>query len=113
MYNELNAIFDNDKQKMTLTVTPSSIFPATDGHSIGMSPAVSECTVAQAAEFLDMSERHLNDLLDNDLIASRQENGERLVQWNSMLDFEQRMARRRAWLDEEAQWNQEMGLYDD
>ena len=99
--------------KMTLTVAPTSIFPTTTGQDIAAFPVVSECTVAQAAEFLDISERHLNDLLDNNFIASRQENGERLVQWNSILDFEQREARRLAWLAEEAQWNQEMGLYDD
>ena len=98
---------------MTLTAAPTSVFPTTTEQDVTMFPAVSECSVAQAAEFLDISERHLNDLLDNNFIASRQENGERLVQWNSMLDFEQKEARRLAWLAEEAQWNQEMGLYDD
>ena len=98
---------------MTLTANPTSVFPITDGRDIGLSPAVSECTVAQAAEFLDISERHLNDLLDNNFIVSRQENGERLVQWNSILDFEQQEASRLAGLDEMARLDQEMGLYDD
>jgi hypothetical protein len=78
-----------------------------------MFPVESECTVAQAAKFLDISECHLNDLLDNNFIASRQENGERLVQWNSILDFEQQVASRLAGLDEMARLDQEMGLYDD
>jgi hypothetical protein len=98
---------------MTLTAAPSSVFPTIDGRGIGLSPAVSECTVAQAAEFLDMSERRLNALLDDERIAFRLENGERLVQWSGILDYEQMRKRREAWLDEMAQWDQEMGLYDD
>jgi len=78
-----------------------------------MFPAVSECSVAQAAEFLDMSERCLNGLLDAEQIASRLENGERLVQWSSMLDYQQMRIRRRAGLAQIIRWDQEMGLYDD
>ena len=98
---------------MTLAVSPSSVFPATAGLDVGLSSVVSECTVAQAAKFLDISECHLNDLLDNNLIASRQENDERLVQWGSILDYQQMRARRRAGLAQIVRWDQEMGLYDD
>ena len=98
---------------MTLTVVPTSVFPATDGQGIALSPVVSECTVAQAAEFLDMSERILNGLLDNALIAFRLENGARLVQWSSILDYQQMRERRREGLAQIVRWDQEMGLYDD
>jgi len=98
---------------MTLTITPSPPFPATDEQHFALFPAVPECTVAQAAEFLRTTERHLNDLLNAKRIAFRQYNGERLVQWNSLLEFEQWRQRGHAALDEMVRMNQEMGLYDD
>ena len=78
-----------------------------------MCPAVSECTVAQAATLLDMSEQRLNRLLDAGRIAFRQKNNERLVERSSLLDYEQRRADRSAALAEMVRMNQEMGLYDD
>jgi hypothetical protein len=72
----------------------------------------SECTVAEAAQILDVSEACLNEMLDIGRIEFRQANDERLVQWNSLLDYEQRRTRRRAALDEMVRMNQEMGLYD-
>jgi len=96
---------------MPLT-TPLSPFLAADG-SAGIVYMPTECTVAQAAEFLRMSERRLNDLLDAGRIAFRQENDVRLVQWNNLLEYKQRRTRRRAWLEEMVRMNQEMGFYDD
>jgi len=103
----------NEDCKMTLTVAPSPTFSTTDGRDIVMFPGVSECTVAQAAAFLDVSEHRINRLLDAERIAFQQKDGKRLVQQSSLLDFGERRARRRAALDEMAREDQEMGLYDD
>jgi len=65
---------------MTLTAAPSHTFPTTDGLGIAMFPTVSECTVAQAAQFLDGTEGLVHELMDAGLIAFRLENGERLIE---------------------------------
>jgi len=59
-----------------------------------------------------MSERHVNDLLDAGRIASRQENGERLVQWESLSEFEQERERGHKRLDEMIRLEQELGLHE-
>jgi hypothetical protein len=97
---------------MSLTAVPSSPFLATD-ESTGIIHAQTECTVSQAANFLDMSEGCVNELLETGRIAFRQENGECLLQWNSLLDYEQRRAGRHAIIEEIIRRDQEMGLYDD
>ena len=78
-----------------------------------MFPTVSECTVAQAAQFLGGTEGLVNELLDAGLIASRLEDGEHLIQWDSLANYRQERKRRHAALDEMVSMNQEMGLYDD
>ena len=98
---------------MSLAITPSSPFLTTGEQDVGLFPTASEYTVAQAAKFLRTSEHHLNDLLDAGRIVFRQEGGERMVQWNSLLEFEQWRERGHAALDEMVRMNQEMGLYDD
>jgi len=97
---------------MSVTTTSLSPFLATDG-SAGIVYAPTECTVAQAAEFLRTSERHLNDLLDAWRIAFRQEGGERMVQWSSLRDFEHNRERKHAAVDRIVRMSEEMGLYDD
>jgi hypothetical protein len=96
---------------MTLTIT--SPFLAEAGQDIDLFPAPSELTFAQAMKFLRMSERRLNDMLDAGHFVFRLENGERLVQMDSLIEFEQERERGHAALDEMVRWNQEMGLYDD
>ena len=99
---------------MSLTIPPSAAsFPSTDQPALGLFPRVSECTVAQAARFLDGSEGLVNELLDDGVITFRLENGERLVQWNSLLEFEQKEDRQYAGLEEIVRLSEEMGLYDD
>jgi len=97
---------------MSVTAFSQPIF-AIDGRDVAVFPTVSECTVAQAAALLDMSEQRLHRLLDAGRIEFRQEDGERLVERNSLLDYEQRRAARSAALDEMVRLDQEMGLYDD
>jgi len=97
---------------MSLTTTSLSPFLATEG-SGGIVYAPTECTVAQAMEFLRTSERHLNDLLDAGRIAFRQEGGERMVQWNSLRAFEHNRERKHAAVDRIVRMSEEMGLYDD
>ena len=96
---------------MSFTALSHSILP--DGQDVALFPTPSELTVAQAAGMLRMSERHMNDLLNAGYMAFRLENGERMVQLNSMLEYEQEQERRHAAFDEFVHMNQEMGLYDD
>ena len=98
---------------MSLTVTPSSPFLATDGQNVGLFPPPSELTVAQAAKLLDMSEACLNELLDIDVLEFRQENGERFILWSRVLEFDQEQKRMETGLNEIVRMSQEMGLYDD
>jgi hypothetical protein len=97
---------------MTLTI-PSPTFLIDAVQDIDLFPAPSELTVARAAEFLRMSERHVNDLLDLGDIAFQEENGKRFVQRDSLVDFERERERVGRVLDEMVRRNQEMGLYDD
>ena len=96
---------------MSLTALSHPVLP--DGQDVALFPVSSELTVAQAAEFLCTTERHLNDLLSAGRIAFRLENGKRLVQGGSLLEFEQWRERGHATVDQMMRWNQEMGLYDD
>jgi hypothetical protein len=93
-------------------VIPSHPFLVEDGQNIDLFPAPSELTVVQTAEFLRTTERHVNDMLDAGYFEFRRESGGRLVLWSSLVEYEQMRKARRAWLDEEARENQELGLYD-
>jgi len=97
---------------MSVTTTSVSPFLATEG-SGGIVYAPTECTVAEAAKFLDGPEALIDELLDTGVIAFRMENGKPLVQWSSLLEFEQEERRINTALDEMVRMNQEMGLYDD
>jgi hypothetical protein len=98
---------------MSLTAAPLQTFPITDSRDIDTSPAVSECTVAQVAQFLDVSEGYVTEMLNAGRVKFRQENGERLIEWNSLQDYWKEWKRRHTALDEMVRLNQEMGLYDD
>ena len=97
---------------MSLTIAPSSPFLAT-GDSAAFVHAPAEYTVAQAAEFLDVSEDCVDGLLDLGVLEYRQDGGHRLINRDELFGYAQRWARRRAALDEMVRMNQEMGLYDD
>jgi hypothetical protein len=109
----LNVLLHSEKSKMSLTAVPLPTFPITDSRNIDTSPAVSECTVAQAAQFLDVSEGYVTEMLNAGRVLYRQENGEHLIEWNSLRDYRKEWKRRHAVLDEMVRLNQEMGLYDD
>jgi len=94
---------------MTLTVAP----PYLRGQDRDLFPASSELTVAQAAALLDVSEAYINELLNIDVLEYRQEGEQRLLDRDKFLEFKKWKDSTSAWLTEEAQWNQEMGLYDD
>ena len=79
---------------MTLTALPSHPFLATSEPAIDLFPMSAECTVSQAAEFLDMSEGCVEELLDGNVIEYRQIGEERLVQRDSLQEFESRYRRR-------------------
>jgi hypothetical protein len=96
---------------MSLT-SPHSVF-GVGALDVNVLPTVSECTVAQAAKFLDVKEGYVNEMLAAGRVPFRQENGERLLDWDSLVNFAEERKRRHAALDEMVRWNQEMGLYDD
>ena len=98
---------------MTATIVPSYAFLASDGQDINLFPTMTECTVAQAAQFLRVSEGCVDELLKDDIVAFRTENGELLIQWDSLSAFEQRRASKRAAVDDVVRLSEEMGLYDD
>ena len=97
---------------MSLTITSSPPFLAT-GEPVGIVHAPTECTVAQAAEFLDGPENLVNAWLDDGLIVFRLKNGERLVQWNSLLEFKKEQEWMHEGLIKIVRLSEEMGLYDD
>ena len=84
-----------------------------DGRDVDMFPMPSELTVAQAARVLDVSEGYIREILEDELIMSRLGNGERLIEYTSLLAYGQERKRMNAALDEMCRMNQEMGLYDD
>ena len=101
---------------MTIAAMPSSLLMP-DGLDIDLFPMPSELTVAQAVAVLcmsdlNMSERRLNDILDDGKLEFRLENGERFISMDTLLGYVQMRKSRQVWLDEMARENQEMGLYD-
>ena len=98
---------------MSLAVAPSHPFMATDGLGDNLFPAATEYSVSQAAKFLGVSEGYIREILEDDLVMSRLENGERLIEYASLLAYGQERRRMNAALDEMCRMNQEMGLYDD
>ena len=85
----------------------------TDGQDIAPFPVLSELTVAQAARLLNSPVGFVHELLDDGLLEFRQEEGQRLVQWNSLADFGQARERRYQALESIFLQFQEMGLNDD
>jgi len=110
---KLRTICGKGARDMTFTAIPSPPFLATNDLSTELFPAVSECTVAQAAKILDMSEGCVNEYLDDGIIAFRLVNGKRLVQWDSLLEFEAEDREMKETMEDITRWAQEMGLYDD
>ena len=97
---------------MTLTALPFHSFPATDEPSVILFPAQPECTVAQAADILGMSEGCVNELLDDDVIEYRQNGDKRMIQRDSLLEFSEDYREGREVMTEITRMAQEMGLYD-
>ena len=85
----MNCIVLQSVYNTNMSLTALSHPVLTDGQDIALIPVSAELTVVQAAEFLRTTERHLNDLLNAGHIAFRLENGKRLVQGDSLLEFEQ------------------------
>ena len=98
---------------MIFTAMPSRSFLTTNGQDIELFPILSELTVSQAATYLDGSEGLINELLDAGLITFRLENGERLVQRNSLLNYAQEERCKLAAANELFRTFQEAGLSDD
>ena len=97
---------------MTFITMPSSLLMP-DELDIDLFPMPSELTVAQAARILDGSEGLVDELLNAGQIAFHWENGERLVQWDSLRNYARNEEHRFDTLATMVQWEQKMGLYDD
>jgi len=78
-----------------------------------MSPAVSELTVAQAARFLDVSEGYVHEMLNAGRVVFRLEDGERLIEWDSLRDYGQERKRRNEAAESLFRFFEEMGLSND
>ena len=98
---------------MSLAITPSTPFLTTDDQGVGLFPMPSELTVAQAAKLVGSREGYINELILDELIAFRLVNGERIVERDSLLEYERDQKRRHAALNVMVRLDQEMGLYDD
>ena len=98
---------------MSLTAVAPPIFSAIDGCEMDAFPMLSELTVVQAARFLDGTVGLVNELLDAGLITSRFEDGEHLIQRDSLVEYTQDMERRIAAADKLFSMFREMGLSDD
>jgi hypothetical protein len=96
---------------MPLTI-PTPLILSTAEQDDDLLSLPSEWTVAQAAKLLDMSEGCLNEYLDDEIIAFRLEDGNRLIQRDSLLEFEAEYREGLEALADITRWSQEMGLYD-
>ena len=96
---------------MTFTISPP--FEAIGEHGVELFPTLPELTVAQAAQLLDTPEGYIDELLDAGRIVFRWENNKRLVQRDSLLNFEADRERRHAELDKLFLMFQEEGLSDE
>ena len=98
---------------MSFTIMPSPPLLTTDEQSPGLFPALPEWTVPQAAQILGVSEGYVNELLDDGLLTFRRENGEYLIERNSILNYGQERERKRAAADDLFRFFQEIGISDD
>jgi hypothetical protein len=98
---------------MTFTVTPTHPFLATDGQAIDLFPVASECTIAEAAQILDMSEVCVNELLEIGVLEFRQDGNRRLIRRDCLIEHDRHRKRVNKGLLEIIRLSEEMGLYDD
>ena len=92
-YRIMTMLFHCKITDMTFTTMPSSLLMP-GGQDIDLFPMPSELTVAQAAKYLDGAEGLVEELLNAGQIAFHWENGERLVQWDSLLNYARNEKRR-------------------
>ena len=95
---------------MTFTISPP--FEAIGEQGMELFPSISELTVAQAAQLIDTPEGYIDELLDAGHVVFRWENNKRLVQRDSLLNFEAEYQEGVDALAEITRESQEMGLYD-
>ena len=96
---------------MTFATTFSPLL-IPDGQDIDLFPVSSELTVAQAANFLGVSESFLLGLLDSGKIASRNVNGKPLTLLQDVLAYKQERKRRRLeTVDELVNESQQLALH--
>ena len=84
-----------------------------DGQPSDVYPLLSELTVSQAANFLKISDQRMEKLLDAGFIAFREEDGNRMIESNSLFEYDRRKKLARLAMRQMTCEAQEMGLYDD
>jgi len=97
---------------MSITATPSHSFLSTD-EPVRVVHTQVEWTVAQAAEFLDMPEDCVEELLKIGALKFRQDGNRRLVERDDLFKHDQDRKRMRAGILKIIRLSEEMGLYDD
>jgi excisionase family DNA binding protein len=98
---------------MSLAVPTSHSFLTTDGQNTALYPMPTELTVSEAAAVLDVPDGYVEELLNDDLIESRQEGSKRLIDYAGLLAYKREYERRHTALDEMFRIDREMGLYDE
>jgi len=97
---------------MSLTVAPPRPFLATNERTFDRFSVSSECSVIQAAEFLDMSAGCVEELLDAGVLTFRFDGEQRWVKRDRLLEYGADYREGLEALAELSQISQEMGLYD-
>lgn len=90
----------------------------TSGHfltdeAVVLATANSTLTVSQTARFLKMSEERLNELLNDHVIDYRLDNGQRMVNRESIMRFERETRAMEEGCVALTRMSQAMGTYDD
>ena len=84
-----------------------------DGQDVCISPVQAEISIAQAAKYLDLPESSIHVMLRRESFKGRQDGDQYWIDWNSLLEYEERCRKRHESLDELVRLSEEMGLYDD
>lgn len=97
---------------MSIATTPSHSFLTAD-EPVGIVHAQPECTIAEAAQILDMPEDCIEELLSIGVLEFSQDGDRRFVQRDRLLEYDRDRKFRHEGLIKIIRLSEEMGLYDD
>jgi len=98
---------------MTASIAAPRPFLVADRQDVASSPVLSDYTIAQAAQLLDMPEDCIDELLDVGILKFRQDGDRRLVLRDRLLEYDRDRKFRHEGILEIVRLSEEMGLYDD